>query len=320
MAEYRTIKISFWNDPFIEELEPNEKLLYLYLFTSPHTSNIGLLEVTSKKIAFETGLSIQGVNSGLSKLEKERKIIRDGQFILVARFIKNQSSTSPKLIQSMRGIAKSITSQKIRDTLCILYPDIFSGVEFEDTVSIPYNNDIDTVSIPIREKEEEKEREIEEEYICPSADGDMDVFEHSVQQLSLSPEPQSQRKKKTKDDYTDDFISFWQEYPRKEDKKKAFDSWRSLEKKKILPDINIILKAIDTRVKSGQWENKKFIPLPTSWLNGRRWEDEVTPIQDSRPSYAPDAYGRRRAVVESEQNFDDMPRNPDGTLDWSRIK
>ena len=33
MAEYRTIKMSFWNDPYVEELSASGKLLYMYLFT-----------------------------------------------------------------------------------------------------------------------------------------------------------------------------------------------------------------------------------------------------------------------------------------------
>ena len=59
MAEYRTIRMAFWNDPFVEDLEAGEKLLYLYLFTCPHTSNLGVMEVSRRKIAFETGLDIR---------------------------------------------------------------------------------------------------------------------------------------------------------------------------------------------------------------------------------------------------------------------
>ena len=56
MATYRTIRMAFWNNPAIEDMPPEQKLLYLYLFTSPHTNNLGVLSVTVRKIAFETGL------------------------------------------------------------------------------------------------------------------------------------------------------------------------------------------------------------------------------------------------------------------------
>lgn len=57
MATYRTIRMSFWNDPAIESLPPADKLLYLYLFTCPHANNLGVLSVSLRKMAFETGLS-----------------------------------------------------------------------------------------------------------------------------------------------------------------------------------------------------------------------------------------------------------------------
>ena len=40
MATYRTIRMAFWSDPYIENLSASEKLLYLYLFSCPHTNNL----------------------------------------------------------------------------------------------------------------------------------------------------------------------------------------------------------------------------------------------------------------------------------------
>ena len=52
MATYRTIRMSFWNDPAIESLPPADKLLYLYLCTCPHANNLGVLSVSLRKMAF----------------------------------------------------------------------------------------------------------------------------------------------------------------------------------------------------------------------------------------------------------------------------
>ena len=151
MAEYRTIRMSFWNDPYIEELEPKIKLLYIYLFTSPYTNNLGILEATRRKIAFETGLSAQDVDKGLEKLERDRKIVCDDSFnlVFIVRFIKHQTTTSPKLIQGMQKLAVSIPSEKIARTVCILYPQVY-GVKTDgmDTVSIPYADGLHTLCIP----------------------------------------------------------------------------------------------------------------------------------------------------------------------------
>lgn len=50
-------------------MPPEQKLLYLYLFTSPSTNNLGVLSVTVRKIAFETGLDEDDVREFLEDLE-----------------------------------------------------------------------------------------------------------------------------------------------------------------------------------------------------------------------------------------------------------
>lgn len=174
MAEYRTIRMAFWNNPFVEELEAGEKLLYLYLFTCPHTNNLGILEVSRRKIAFETGLDVETVNAGLQKLEKAGKIVTDATFILLTRFIRHQTTTSPKIVQALKGMLAGVSSAKLRHALYSGYPSIFGGLsqsgyhtdtisigyqDHTDTVSIPYRDHIDTVGIPPAEEEEEREEE-----------------------------------------------------------------------------------------------------------------------------------------------------------------
>lgn len=157
MAEYRTIKMAFWTDPFIESLSPQGKLLYIYLFTSPNTSNLGVLEISKKRISYETGLLEAEVEEHLSALESAGKLLRDGEVMWVTKFIRNQTSTSPKMVQSLRRLAKELSSEVIKTSLLEQFPNIFL-----DTLSIPDRYPIDTLSIPIREEEEEEEEEREE--------------------------------------------------------------------------------------------------------------------------------------------------------------
>lgn len=131
MAEYRTIRMAFWNDPFIEELEAGEKLLYLYLFTCPHTNNLGVLEISRRKIAFETGLDVHVVESALERLKKAGKVVTDGNFILLTRFIRHQTTTSPKLAQSLKALLSDVPSEALRDALVDGYPEIFGPAKGE---------------------------------------------------------------------------------------------------------------------------------------------------------------------------------------------
>jgi len=167
MAEYRTIRMAFWTDPYIEELEPEAKLLYMYLFSSPHTNNLGIIEATRRKISYETGISVSNVNKYLSKFAKSGKVVidEDHNALLLTRFIKHQSATSPKVVAGLKKLIPSIPSKQFADTLFALYPTVFNGCEYRiDTISIRYQSDDDTVSIPSAEKEREMEMEREDEY------------------------------------------------------------------------------------------------------------------------------------------------------------
>ena len=75
-----------------------------------------------------------------------------------------------------------------------------------------------------------------------------------------------------KDTKINGFDKFWEAYPNKKDKQKAIKAWT-----KHQPDVVNVLKAIVVQKNSEQWkkDNGQYIPLPTTWLNGARWEDEI---------------------------------------------
>ena len=76
------------------------------------------------------------------------------------------------------------------------------------------------------------------------------------------------------------FQSFWTAYPNKKAKPAALKAFTKLK-----PDAELLaemLKAIEVQKQSAQWQkdNGQYIPMPTTWLNQRRWEDEATPNYD----------------------------------------
>jgi hypothetical protein len=72
-----------------------------------------------------------------------------------------------------------------------------------------------------------------------------------------------------------DFDCFWQAYPRKVGKVKAEAAFY-----KITTPVSVLLAAIEQQKKSAQWQkdNGQFIPHPATWLNGKRWEDQVETV------------------------------------------
>ena len=69
------------------------------------------------------------------------------------------------------------------------------------------------------------------------------------------------------------FNSFWNVYPKKNDKKKAKE--RFIKICKTEEDYQKIMAGLNrTVIPQAQAEGTKYIPLATTWLNGERWEDE----------------------------------------------
>lgn len=70
-----------------------------------------------------------------------------------------------------------------------------------------------------------------------------------------------------------DFDRFWEAYPRKVGKVKAQAAFQ-----KVTVPVDVLLSAIAEQKKSPQWQKDsgQFIPHPATWLNGKRWEDQIT--------------------------------------------
>jgi hypothetical protein len=71
------------------------------------------------------------------------------------------------------------------------------------------------------------------------------------------------------------FDKFWKAYPNKKAKQAAMKAWE-----KITPSNGLVeemLAAIKKELASDQWKKEKgqFIPHPATWLNGKRWLDEI---------------------------------------------
>lgn len=87
------------------------------------------------------------------------------------------------------------------------------------------------------------------------------------------------------------FERFWEAYPKKTAK---------LEAEKAFIKLNVNDGLLDTMLtalekQSSQWQQVQYIPYPATWLNGKRWNDELEPMKvnklpESYISTVPDRY------------------------------
>lgn len=75
--------------------------------------------------------------------------------------------------------------------------------------------------------------------------------------------------------FEEKFDLFWKDYPRKTDKKKAKAKFFKLNLHN--GKFETIMNALQQQKESEQWtkDKGKFVPHPTTWINGERWDDEM---------------------------------------------
>jgi hypothetical protein len=100
--------------------------------------------------------------------------------------------------------------------------------------------------------------------------------------------------------YTSEFESWWELYPRRVGKKKAYRSWlvavKDVDEKTLIFRLRQQVSADHFKGTDG----KQYIPLPTTWLNQGRWDDEIKQqpidIRDARAQAAGEYMRRKRAA------------------------
>ena len=82
------------------------------------------------------------------------------------------------------------------------------------------------------------------------------------------------------------FDRFWKVYPKKVGKGAAEKSFAKYKPDDQLTDT--MIRAVEAARRSPQWQREggQYIPNPATWLNQRRWEDEMPQAIPRQPSPA----------------------------------
>lgn len=119
------------------------------------------------------------------------------------------------------------------------------------------------------------------------------------------PTPQGVSKRSTVD--SEDFQRFWSAYPRKIAKENARKAWHKLKPGPEL--LAVMLQAIERQKQSEQWrrDEGQFIPHPATWLNGRRWEDQLPLLPADPDEEARRLEDERRKAEAAERKKNALP-------------
>ena len=244
----RGFSTEFWADTFVEDLPPEGKLLYAYLWTNPHCNQAGLYKISLSRIAYETKLPMEELPSLIELLEPKVKWYPDENLIWVKNFIKHQYK-SPKFLIAAASRLKDINNNGVVREL----------IEYnlkKYTISIPYTYSMDTVCIS--DSDTSASASASASAKSKAGSGEIGVVKGEEAVKGKAPQ----------------FELFWKAYPKKRNKGQAERAF-----KKAAPDEQLmaaILTAIERAKKSAQWlkDNGQYIPYPATWLNAKGWEDE----------------------------------------------
>ncbi len=141
----RYISSDLWNDAAIERLTFHARYLFIYLITSPHTSQAGIGQATDRKISSETGIE----QEGLAQIFEELKelVVRHQEWFWVKNFLKHQGQNKNFCIAALKYAEKTPFFDEFNQNCAnIISQYKIKQIRSEQGVSKPYANGIDTVS------------------------------------------------------------------------------------------------------------------------------------------------------------------------------
>lgn len=164
MSKNRMINTRFWMDNFIENCDPIEKLLFLYLLTNNETNLLGIYEIAIRRIAFDSGIDKDMVLKIFDRFEKAGKAMYLDGHVVLHNFTKHQKYngkmlTSAKnsfevLPNSLISNEKMIPILKGIERVCKGYIKPFDNINLNSNLNL--NTNINSNS-NLKEKEEVKE-------------------------------------------------------------------------------------------------------------------------------------------------------------------
>jgi hypothetical protein len=145
------IESSIWEDEKFCALSVEAKLLFIYLFSSPHRNMVGLYRLTIKYISSDTGFNESKILELMKELISNGMVSYLGDYVLVKKFLKYNPLNNEK---QAKGAIKRLSDMKLGSVNPALVNEFLECVETHckhylqlfDTLLIPYRCPIDTLS------------------------------------------------------------------------------------------------------------------------------------------------------------------------------
>ncbi|QLF92284.1 phage replication protein [Pseudomonas sp. ABC1] len=294
MARARNIKPSIMANEDLVELDPFERLLFIYLWMLADRE--GRLEDRPKRIKAEA-LPYDSVDADLmlDNLARAGFILRydvDGvKLIQVLNFAKHQTPHVREQASNLPGFAYKTAAPEQSSAKVV--PEHIQGSD-EPSPRSPDSLIPDSL-IPDTREEHVQTGQAGQDVPAPE---------------QISSEGQGKVKPATpKPDPLEGFDQFYRLYPKRQKRADAEKAWRKLN----TLQRQAAMAALPKHCQQPDWlkDAGQFVPLPASWLNGKRWEDELSTQNTHHPP-------SRFTDLDQIDHEAGLEQQPDGTYRIAR--
>jgi hypothetical protein len=297
MREYGQIQSAFWQNEDIIGCSDGAKLLACYLMTGPHTNGVGCFVLPDGYILEDhPSWSKAQVTERFAELFRNGFAYRHERVVYLPNFLKWNTIANSNIARARfldwtavpRGLMRQCAAVSMltfsdwwreADKQVLIEEKAFLNNEVGNGLAnglangslnglrnglanlfLSFKNQHPTPPHPIQERETDVSlvRNVKKARTSPKADANLST----------------------------DFLTFWHAYPRKEQRAKAAQAFA-----KLAPDpalLQTMLAALNAQAATEKWRYEpQYIPHPTSWLNGRRWDDELTALHPPPKPAAP---------------------------------
>ena len=273
MARARNIKPAIMANEDLAELVPAERLLFIYLWMLADRE--GRLEDRPKRIKAEAfPYDYVDIDAMLDNLQGAGFLIRytveSKRYIQILNFTKHQRPHSNETASDIPPMEQGVRTEREPVIEPVQSASNHGGKDFQP-----------------------REEALRSDLLIP------DLL---IPDTKTPPTPTGESTQ-LRDDL---FDQFWALYPNKTCKAKARAKWGKLKVTPILFDQ--IMSGLRRQCASQAWlkDGGQFVPHPTTWLNGERWNDEVR----SNVHHLPNS--RHHGFAERDY-FDGLTEREDGT-------
>lgn len=274
---YRMVDCATWDDPWFESLHPKGKLFFLYLLTNPRSTSCGAFEITTRKMAFETGLTVEDVEGFLEKWAPKVQWFPEHSIVFLKNFYRRQTNSDKVRINAARIVASYPID--VQQAIAIEYPEL---IESPDTLSIPHAYPTDKQDVTETETKQDKT----ETETPPSPPGE-EAGANAPETEQIDPL----------------FLQFWKLYPTGRGKRiPALREWNKLkadEKRAALERLPLFVACHDWQKEGG-----RFVRHAERWIKDRGWKDDVPP-EPIRVVQGPQTRTRKGGFFAAGQSIDE---------------